>query len=163
MTNEPQRHLKDLMEDFSTAMLLTHLNDHSVHARPMAVAHRDDDGSLYFATSTDSAKLREIEANPNVALTMQSSSVYISVLGTAYASTDRTLIDRIWSEQMQIWFPDGKDDPSLVILKIIPNKAEYWDNSGTKGIGFAVSALTAYIKGEKLAANDAGQNAKVSL
>ena len=163
MTTTPQRHLKDLMEDFSTAMLITHLNDHSVHARPMAIAHHDEDGSLYFATSVDSAKLREIEADPDVALTMQSSSVYISVLGTAHASTDRALIDRIWSEEMQIWFPDGKDDPMLVILKVVPTKAEYWDNSGVKGIGFAVSALTAYITGQKLEANDAGKNAKVSL
>jgi general stress protein 26 len=163
MTTKPQRHLKDLMEGFSTAMLITHLNDYSVHARPMAIAHSDDDGSLYFATSVDSAKLREIEAEPNVALTMQSSSVFISVLGTAHASTDRALIDRIWSEEMQVWFPDGKDDPMLVILKVVPNKAEYWDNSGVKGLGFAVSALKAYITGQKLDANDSGQNAKVTL
>jgi general stress protein 26 len=163
MSEHPQRHLKDLIEDFSTAMMITRLSDNSVHARPMAIAGMDDDGTLYFATSNDSGKLREIEADPSVALTMQNASVYISVMGTVHTSTDRALIDRVWSEAMHVWFPEGKDDPLLVILKVVPNSAEYWDNSGTKGLGFAVSALTAYVTGEKLAPNDAGLNAKVAL
>ena len=163
MTIHPERHLKDLIADFSTAMMITHLNDNSVHARPMAIADMDVDGSLYFATSIDSGKLREIEADPKVALTMQDSSVYISVWGNASLSTDRALIDRLWSEPLKIWFPEGKEDPSLVIIKIDPEHAEYWDNSGAKGIGFAVSALTAYVRGEKLDQASPSQHAKVAL
>jgi general stress protein 26 len=163
MTTEPRRHLKDLLEGFSTAMMITRSSDHSIHARPMAIAEIDADGMLYFATSLDSGKLREIEADPKIALTLQDSSVYISILGTAHASTDRALIDRLWAAPMQIWFPKGKDDPSLVILKIDPQDAEYWDNSGTNSIGYAVSAMKAFVHGERPIAASTSQHAKVSL
>ncbi len=163
MTIEPQRHLKDLLSDFSTAMMITRSSDNSIHARPMSIAEMGEDGMLYFATSLDSGKLRQIEADPRVGLTLQSSSVFISILGVAHVSTDRALIDRVWSEAMKIWFPEGKDDPSLVILKIDPQTAEYWDNSGMKGLGFAASALTAYVTGKPIAAEDSGSHAKVAL
>lgn len=163
MTIDSSRHLIDIMAGFSTAMLITHSSDHSIHARPMAIAEIANDGSLYFATSMDSGKLREIEANPKVALTMQDSSVFISVLGKAHVSTDGALIDRVWSEPMAIWFPKGKGDPSLVILKIQPQEAEYWDNSGTNSFAYAASALTAYVTGTQPEQGNVQQHAKVAL
>jgi general stress protein 26 len=163
MTTDPRRHLKDLLEGFSTAMMITRSSDHSIHARPMAIADIDADGMLYFATSLDSGKLREIEADPKIALTLQDSSVYISILGNAHASTERALIDRLWAAPMQIWFPEGKDDPSLVILKVDPQDAEYWDNSGMNSIGYAMSALKAYVHGERPQDGTQSQHAKMSL
>jgi general stress protein 26 len=163
MTTDPRRHLIDLMEGFSNAMMITRSSNHSIHARPMAIAELGADGMLYFATSLDSGKLREIEADPSIALTLQDSSVYISILGTAHISTDRALIDRLWKEPMLIWFPKGKDDPSLVILKVDPQDAEYWDNSGTNSIGYAVSALKAYVHGQRPELATESQHAKVML
>jgi general stress protein 26 len=40
-------------------------------------------------------------------------------------------------------FPEGKDDPSLVIIKIELQDAEYWDNSGGEGVSYAMTALKA--------------------
>ena len=163
MTTKPLRHLKDLLDGFSTAMMITRSGDHSIHARPMAIAEIGEDGTIYFATSLDSGKLREIEAEPKIALTLQDSSVYISILGTAHPSTERALIDRLWSAPMQIWFPEGKDDPSLVILKIEPQDDEYWDNSGANSIRFGLSALKAFVSGQTPDETSLAQHAKVQL
>jgi general stress protein 26 len=163
MTERPRRHLIELLKGFSTAMMITSSGDRSIHARPMAIAEIGADGELYFATSLDSGKLRDIEANPDVALIMQNGSVYVSLQGTANLSTDPALIARLWSEAWKVWFPEGKDDPSLVIMKIDPIDAEYWDNSGMQGVGYAMTALKAYIKGETPSETDAAQHAKVKL
>ncbi len=163
MTERPRRHLIELLKGFTTAMMITRAGDQSMHARPMSIAEIGEDGVLYFATSLDSGKLRDIEMNPAVNLILQDGSTYISLQGTAHASTDPALIDRLWSDAWKVWFPEGKDDPLLVILKIDPEDAEYWDNSGLQGAGYAMSALKAYIKGEKLTETNAAQHGKVAM
>lgn len=163
MIVHPQRHLNDLLENFSTAMLITRSGDRSIHGRPMSVAEISEDGDLCFATSLDSGKLRDIELDPDVTLIFQGDSVYISLQGTAHPSTDPALIDRLWSEAWRVWFPEGKDDPSLVILKIEPLDAEYWDNSGREGISYAMTALKACIKGKRPSDTDTAQHAKVAM
>ncbi len=163
MTDKPKRYLVDLLKGFSTAMMITTSGDRSMHARPMAIAEIGDDGELYFATSLDSGKLRDISINPQVTLIMQDGSVYVSLQGTTHLSTDPALIDRLWSDAWKVWFPEGKDDPSLVIIKIDPEDAEYWDNSGLQGVGYAMTALKAYIKGEKLTETDAAQHGRVAM
>jgi general stress protein 26 len=163
MIVHPQRHLNDLLKNFSTAMMITRSGDRSMHGRPMSIAEIGGDGGLYFATSLDSGKLRDIELDPEVTLIFQGDSVYISLQGAACLSTDPALISRLWSEAWRVWFPEGKNDPSLVILKIDPQDAEYWDNSGGEGISYAMTALKAYIKGGRPAGADALQHAKVAM
>ncbi len=163
MTLHPQRHLNELLKNFSTAMMVTRAGDRSIHARPMHIAEISEDGNLYFATSLESSKLRDIENNSDVTLIFQADSIFVSLNGTAHTSTEQDLIDRLWSEAWRVWFPEGKDDPSLVILKIEPQDAEYWDNSGSKGISYTVAALKAYVTGERPAEADKGQHAKLDL
>jgi general stress protein 26 len=163
MTNSSRRNLQDLIEDMDVAMMVTFSGGQKPHARPMQIAEVNDNGELYFATSMDSAKLRDIETDPQVMLIMQEGSAYVSITGAAHTSTDRELIDRLWSEAWQVWFPEGKDDPNIVILRIEPEDAEYWDNSGTEGIAYAMTALKAYVKGERPSETDAAQHGKVRM
>jgi general stress protein 26 len=163
MTESPKRHLQDLIEDVDVAMMITFSGGQTPHARPMQIAEVSGDGELYFATSMDSAKLRDIETDPRVMLIMQRGSTYVSLLGTAHPSTDRDLINRLWSEAWQVWFPGGQKDPNIVILQIEPQEAEYWDNSGAEGVAYAVSALKAYVKGERPSETDAAQHAKLRM
>jgi general stress protein 26 len=163
MDQSAQRNLEDLLEDIDVAMMITYSGGGTPHARPMQIAEAGDNGELYFATSLDSAKLRDIETDPRVMLTMQEGSVYISLTGTAHPTTDRALIGQLWSEAWQVWFPQGKDDPNIVILRVEPQEAEYWDNSGAEGVAYAMTALKAYVKGERPSETDAAQHGKVRM
>ena len=163
MTESKRRNLQDLLEDFDVAMMITYAGGHTPHARPMQIAEADDDGELYFATSLNSAKIRDIEMDPRVMLTMQEGSVYVSLSGMAQLSTDRGLIDRLWSEAWRVWFPEGKDDPNIVIVRVEPEEAEYWDNSGIEGVAYVMTALKAHIKGERPAETDAARHGKLHM
>jgi general stress protein 26 len=162
MEKTARRTLDDLLEDFDVAMMITFAGGQTPHARPMQIAEADD-GQLYFATSLDSAKLRDIETDPRVLLIMQEGSVYVSLSGTAHPSTDPELIERLWSEAWKVWFPEGKDDPNIVILRVEPEEAEYWDNSGMEGVAYAMTALKAYVKGKRPIETDAAQHGKVQM
>jgi general stress protein 26 len=156
----PGEHLRKLLKGFTSAMLVTRSTDGRMHSRPLAVAEAD--GSvLYFATAIDSPKVEEIEADPRVNVCLQSGSRYVSIVGTAKVVTDRSLIDRLWSEPWKLWFPKGKGDPTLCLLRIEPEEAEYWDQSGAKGLRYLFQAAAAYLEGRQ-PTSDEDQHAKVT-
>jgi len=110
----------------------------------------------------DRKKIAEIDANPAVSVTFQSRAQFASVHGNAYIVRDRALIEKLWSEAWRIWFPGGKDDPSLCLIRVEAREGEYWDNAGTQGVKYVLEAVKAYAKGETPNV-DAKQNAKVGL
>jgi len=157
-----QERLTDLIKDFDNAMLVTTAPNGRTHARPMHVAEIREDGDIFFATSTDSPKIAEIAANPDVVVTFQDSNQFAAVAGRAEVVRDRNLIDHLWSEAWKVWFPEGKDDPTLCLIRVDGREGEYWDNAGVQGIKHAFQQAKAYlqggtpVKGEK-------QNAKVRM
>src|SRR4029079_1600349 len=102
------------------------------------------------------------DANPAVSVTFQSRAQFASVHGNAYIVRDRALIEKLWSEAWRIWFPGGKDDPSLCLIRVEAREGEYWDNAGTQGVKYVLETVKAYAKGETPNV-DAKQNAKVGL
>ena len=138
---------RELFEDFDTAMLVTRAPDGQLRARPMAIADCDPDGTFWFLTQSDSGKIDEIAADPHVNVVMQSKLKFVSVSGTSTPVDDRAKIDELWNEAWKTWFPGGKDDPTLILLKVHGTKGEYWDNSGTGGIKYLIEAGKAYLSG----------------
>lgn len=161
-TLEKHENLYDLVKDFSIAMLTTRSPDGALRARPMAVAELKRDADAYFATSISSPKIDEIAADPNVSVSFQSSAQFASISGTATVVRDRALIDRLWKESWRVWFPGGKDDPNLCLLRIEAKEAEYWDNSGAQGLKYLFKGLAAVLQGKTPDA-DENQHAKVRL
>ncbi|HEY2728427.1 MAG TPA: pyridoxamine 5'-phosphate oxidase family protein [Polyangia bacterium] len=162
--DEKRNHLHELLEDFDTAMLVTRAPDGSLRGRPLTVAAAQDDGCLYFSTSTESPKVAELEADAHVAVTFQDDKRYVSLSGTARLTRDRALIERLWSESWKVWFPKGKIDPTLAILVVTPVAGEYWDQTGLAGLRYLASSVKAYATGNKPPdGTDERQNAKVPL
>jgi general stress protein 26 len=147
MTKRAEKHLRELIEDYDTAMLVTTERDNRMHGRPMAVADVDDKGAVYFATSNKSAKVKEVKKDATAYVIFQGDSKYVTLRGESEIIEDRALIDELWKEDWKIWFPKGKDDPNLCIMKVNPVEAEYWDNSGAEGLSYAFKAATAYLTG----------------
>jgi general stress protein 26 len=139
--------LKELLEGFDEAMLVTHTADGGMRARPMAVADARGDGVLYFATSVDSPKVDELLKDPRVCVCLQDARRFVSLTAHARLIDDRALIASLWTEAWKVWFPEGKDDPALCLLEVEPEEAEYWDRSGTKGLRYLFEAARAYVSG----------------
>ncbi len=159
--NDGRRSLHDVVNDFEVAMLVTHTAN-GMHARPMGIACLDDGIGAYLVTDIDSLKVDEISANPQALLTFQSARKFASVRGELSVSRDRQLIEKMWKETWKVWFPDGKSDPSIALLKFTAREGEYWDSAGMQGLKFAYDVAKAYMTGETPKTNDA-QHAKVHL
>jgi general stress protein 26 len=160
---EKRAHLREVMADFDTAMLVTR-GEGGPRARPLAIARTADgepEGVLYFPTSISSPKVQEIADDPLVCVTMQNQRRFVSVSGTAQIKRDRRLVSSLWSDAWKVWFPEGKDDPNLCLVAVIPNAAEYWDQTGAQGLAYLFTAAKSLMQGTTPAPPSDQQNAKV--
>lgn len=160
---DDRKRLEELIGHFHAAMLVTHAGDGRLRARPLSLAKEHENGVLYFATSSSSPKVGELEQNPSVVVTLQDSRRYVSISGTARINRNPTLVDRLWSETWKLWFPKGKDDPELCIVEVTPHEAEYWDQTGLAGVKFILEAAKAYATGTKPKSGESGDHAKVHI
>lgn len=159
---DQRAHLVSVLEGFETAMLVTKSRTGDLSARPMALAEVREDGTIYFSTNITSPKVEEIVVDPQVLVTMQGKTKFAQLSGVAAIVKDRALVDRLWKEDWKVWFPKGKDDPSLCLIAVDPERGEYWDNSGAKGLAYLYRAAKAYLQGTRPEASR-DQAAKVQL
>jgi general stress protein 26 len=152
-----------VLKHFGTAMVVTHADDGSLRSRPMAIADSEPDGDLWFATSIESGKVSEIWTDNRIAAALQSEDRFMSISGRGELIRDRAKIDELWKESWRVWFPNGKDDPELVLLRLRAEEAEYWDQHGSKGLNFAFEAGKALLRGERHERTSHQQHAKVTL
>jgi general stress protein 26 len=115
---------------------------------------KKDDRVLYFSTAIESPKVDELEDDPHVNVVMQDKKRFVSISGHARISRDRGLIERLRSDTWKVWFPKGKDDPSLALVVIQPTEATYWDMSGTQGIRYVFESAKAYLSGKRPPTDD---------
>jgi general stress protein 26 len=160
-TNDAKIHLQEIVKDFDIAMLVTQSTS-GMHARPMAIARLDEEICAYLVTDINSIKVDEISVNPDATLTFQSSRRFAAVSGELTVLHDRNLIETMWKEVWTVWFPKGKSDPNIALLKFTAHEGEYWDNASMQGLKYVYNAAKAYVAGEKPKTDDA-QHAVVHL
>jgi general stress protein 26 len=146
MSENKHQHLQRLLESFDTAFLVTQ-GELGPHARPLTVAAVEGPTVVWFITSVDSPKVQEIRRDPEAMVTFQSTGKFVVLRGKAEVVLDRARVDQYWTETQRVWFPLGREDPSLVLLRVKVDDAELWDQSGAHGIRFAIAAARAYVGG----------------
>lgn len=148
-STDQAQHFISLLKKFRNAMLVTHTGEHGFHARPMAFADVEDDGRIWFFTGSDSPKVHEIQADSQVHIVAQDGeSAFLSLTGRASLIGDREKIAHLWREPYRVWFPKGKDDPNIELIAVRPERGEFWDNTGTKGLKYLWEAAKAYVSGD---------------
>lgn len=137
--------IKALAKD-KICLLCTYENNKIV-SRPMGTQDIDEDGAIWFVSNKDSEKNSQIDVNSKVYLMYLDSgnNEYLSLTGSAEILYDRKKIEKLWNPLMKAWFPEGKDDPEITLLKVLPEEGHYWDTKNGKVISMikiAAAALT---------------------
>jgi general stress protein 26 len=142
---DKREHVRKLLAGFDTAMLVTRTPEGAVRARPLSIAEKTGDGTLYFSTAIESGKVHDLEHDARAAVVLQATGKYLSLSGEARLQRDRTLIQQLWSEAWRVWFPKGPDDPSLCLVVFEPHEADYWDAAGATGLKYFFELAKAYV------------------
>ena len=153
--------LDSLIKDIRFAMLTTVCPDGTLRSRPMAMPRNKFDGTLWFFTHVDTAKVHEIEEDQhvNVSFADPDKNNFVSVSGRASLVRDKAIMKELWNPFYKAWFPKGLDDPQLALLRVAVEQAEYWDSPNSKLVqlgGFLKAVMTGkQAKG--------GENEKVTM
>jgi len=147
MGESTREHLKELLESFDTAILITRHGEKD-HARPMAIAGVEGANTVWFVTSRSSPKTEELRKDSYVALTFQSSRRFVVLSGRGAIVDDRAKLTELWKPGFTVWFPNGKDDPDATLIRVTVTDAEFWDSAGAKGIRYAFEAAKSLLTKE---------------
>ena len=161
-TETTREHFFKILRGFNDGMFITHSTDGELHARPMAIAAIEDDGDVWLATDVHSSKVEELSDDAHVGLALQASGQYLALAGTAEVVRDANKAKALWNEAWRVWFPQGPDDASLILIRVKTQRGEYWDNKGLGGIRYLYEAAKAYVTGTT-PPTDADQQAKLDL
>ena len=153
------RKVSELVADERQAMFTTTAPDGTLTSRPMAVQGADFGGDLWFFAERSSRKVQHLTADPQVNVAFASSDSWVSLTGRASVVADDAKKRDLWNPVVEAWFPDGKDDPSIALIKVEGESAEYWDSPGGR-VASALSFAKAKVTGKPYSG---GENEKVDL
>jgi general stress protein 26 len=158
--------LMELLKTFRNGMLVTRVtraDEQSLRSRPMALIKVDDrTGDVWFMTSIESGKVDEIQTHADVCVTLQHDHKFLSLSGRASIVRSREKIEELWTEEAKVYFPKGKNDPEIALIRVHPSEGEYWDNGGVNRIKFLFEVVKAHVTGAT-PHFDQGQHGSVSL
>lgn len=158
--NENLQTLAEKIKDIKTAMLVTAEPDGTLRSRPMQ-SLQIEGNTIWFLTGYKSGKTSEIknESHVNLSYADESQKLYVSVSGLASVVQDQQKIEELWSEPFKAWFPEGKKDLDVALLRVDITQAEYWDTPSSPVVhlfGYAKAIVT----GERY---QPGDNEKINV
>jgi general stress protein 26 len=131
---------KALKSDMTVMLSLTGVEDG--HSQPMTgqLAPDRDRGPLWFFTAKDVHIVRAMgQTHPAAAqFVSKGHDVFASMQGTLSVETDRGMVDRLWNRFVAAWYPGGKDDPNLQLLRFDPTHAHVWLNENSLFAGVKI-------------------------
>ena len=110
--------IKKLTEKAGVCFFVTDIgkNPHSI---PMSLQEVDEEGTLWFISSSESTHNQNLAKDASVHLYFlnNSSYEYVFIQGKGEVSKDRALIEKYYSHFADAWF-DGKDDPRITVIVV---------------------------------------------
>jgi general stress protein 26 len=125
-----QDRLWKAIDDDHTGMLgLTH-DTH--HFQPMTAFVDRDTHALWFFTRKDTDLARSLAegSGADAAFIFLDRKLQACVDGRLTLAHDRERIERYWNAHVAAWYPDGKDDPALTLLRLDVSEAAVWITEG---------------------------------
>ena len=128
--------LWELIKDIRFAMLTHHAASGRLHAHPLTTQNKalDDNGELYYFISNQSELHERLLADGEVSVVYADPGAdrYVSLSGRPGFSDDLAKKEALWTPLARPWFPQGASDPTLALLVVHVEHAEYWDVKESK-------------------------------
>ncbi len=146
---------KDLWKKMAASPFLMLGLSNGDHSEPLTVQlDQDQVDRLYFFVGKDN---RLASGGPAMAQFVSKGHDFFACLSGKVGIDDNSaMIDKLWSKQAEAWFPGGKDDPNLALLRFDIDDAELWEAD------MSLSGKLKMLFGGKVNPSEEGSHSRVS-
>ncbi|RYG11818.1 MAG: hypothetical protein EON96_14720 [Caulobacteraceae bacterium] len=113
------------------------------HSQPMTAYREEETGTIWFFTldSTDLAKdIAQGGKQGMFTYGSKDQEVWACFHGSLSLSRNQEIIDKHWNPVVAAWYPDGKDDPHLTLIRFDGDDGRVWvSKKGALGFFFEVA------------------------
>lgn len=125
------------------------------HSEPLtAQLDKDQVDTLFFFIGKDNRLAGG--GNAMVQFVSKGQDYFACLAGRASIVDDRAMVDKLWSKPVEAWFPGGKDDPNLALLRIDIDDAELWEAD------MSLAGKIKMLLGAKIRPDQEGSHARVA-
>jgi general stress protein 26 len=98
------------------------------HAQPMTAHFEGQHGPLWFYAHSHSVLVRGCERGCAAVFHYigPGHDLYACVHGEVAPCAEENMVGRFWSEEVARWYPRGRSDPDLALLRFVPSSAQIW-------------------------------------
>ena len=141
--------------DASPYLMVGQTGERDHHIPMNAQLDKDAHSAFWFFTATDN---RLASGGPAMAqFASKSHDLFACISGTLRREDDPAVLDRLWNNGVAAFYPGGKSDPKLLLLRFDLDDAEIWTaDPGIKGL-FKLAT------GMSMKQGDLGEHEKVTL
>ena len=155
--------IREMVKDVKYAMMTTVTSEGHLHGCPMTTSETSLGAKeIWFIGDKTSESVANIKSNPQVNLSYvcQQDKDYVSINGKAELVEDQDKLDELWSPVYNAFYENGKEDPNVQLIKVVPNGAEYWisGNSVVNAVKMAAAAVQ-----DGKTAESMGENASIEF
>jgi len=124
----------------SQRVVMLGLDSEGGASRPMTVQMEEPRGPLWFFTAKESSLVQGMSVPNRATATFMAKGgeLFATIEGPIVLDDERANIDRLWNRHVAVWYPEGKDDPHLALLRLEPADVHIWSNDASVVSGFKV-------------------------
>ena len=110
------------------------------HFQPMTAFAEPESNSLWFYTRSDTALARASEPGVNAMFVLMADDMQACIGGELKLRWDSLHRDKYWNAAVAAWYPQGKDDPELAMMRLACHDAQVWLNeAGPMKFGWEIA------------------------
>lgn len=128
--DDPRGQLWDKIDEAMAVMVAS--PDRQQHMQPMGPNVARDENAIWFYTRTDTdLALASVAGGPvHVCVVSKDEDYHACLHGELELIHSREHIERYWNSVVEAWYPEGKNDPALTMLRFRPQSAAIWASTG---------------------------------
>ena len=112
------------------------------HSQPMTGFREEETGTIWFFTRNDTDLVRDVAGGADAMFTYGSKDqeVWACFHGRLTVDQNRAVIDKHWNPIVAAWYPEGKDDPHLTLLRFDGDDGRVWvSKKGAVGFFYEIA------------------------
>ena len=122
-----------IVKAIDICMFATRGDDGELQARPMSNNGEVEwDGTSWFFAPSSGRLVAEVQADPQALTTYRAEDrfAWVALSGEASIVEDDEAKRRLWLTELERWFPNGPEDPGVVLIRFDATGARWWTEQG---------------------------------